>query len=95
MPGRRVTDTGGRTIDQLQWIGIVTIADFVAMNSRLVRDLLTLAAATRKGIAVTRSFGRPVTTLQEMREAVAAYASRDREKRRAEGLQACHMAVFL
>ncbi len=30
-----------------------------------------------------------------MREAVAAYASRAGEKLRAEGLQACHMAVFL
>jgi len=56
---------------------------------------LALAAATRKGVAVTRSFGHPVTTWQEMREAVAAYASRAGEKLRAEGLQACHMAVFL
>jgi len=30
-----------------------------------------------------------------MREAVAAYASRAGEKLRAEGLQACHIAVFL
>ena len=105
---------GGRTVDKLQRAGVVTIADFVAMDARMVRDLLTvvgarvqaelrgvsclplaLAAATRKGVAVTRSFGHPVTTWQEMREAVAAYASRAGEKLRAEGLQACHMAVFL
>jgi DNA polymerase V len=52
-------------------------------------------AATRKGVASTRSFGRPITQWPEMREAVAAYASRAAEKLRAEGLQACHMAVFL
>jgi len=56
---------------------------------------LSLMAATRKGIAVTRAFGHPVTTWQELREAVAAYATRAGEKLRAEGLQACHMAVFL
>jgi len=56
---------------------------------------LSLMAATRKGIAVTRAFGHPVTSWQELREAVAAYATRAGEKLRAEGLQACHMAVFL
>jgi DNA polymerase V len=56
---------------------------------------LSLMAATRKGIAVTRAFGHPITTWQELREAVAAYATRAGEKLRAEGLQACHMAVFL
>ena len=52
-------------------------------------------SATRKGIASTRSFGRPITEWREMREAVAAYASRAAEKLRAEGLQACRLAVFL
>ena len=52
-------------------------------------------SATRKGVASTRSFGRPITEWREMREAVAAYASRAAEKLRAEGLQACRLAVFL
>ncbi len=114
LPVAEVWGIGGRTVDKLQRAGVVTVADFVAMDARMVRDLLTvvgarvqaelrgvsciplaLAPATRKGIAVTRSFGRPVTTWQDMREAVAAYASRAGEKLRAEGLQACHMAVFL
>ena len=114
LPMAEVWGIGGRTVDKLQRAGIVTVADFVAMDARMVRDLLTvvgarvqaelrgvsciplaLAAATRKGIAVTRSFGHPVTTWQDMREAVAAYAGRAGEKLRAEGLQACHMAVFL
>ena len=114
LPVAEVWGIGGRTVDKLQRLGIVTVADFVAMDARRVRDLLTvvgarvqaelrgvsciplaLAPATRKGIAVTRSFGIPVTTWQDMREAVAAYASRAGEKLGAEGLQACHMAVFL
>jgi len=114
LPVAEVWGIGGRTVDKLQRLGIVTVADFVAMDARMVRSLLTvvgarvqaelrgvsclslaLAAATRKGVAVTRSFGHPVTTWQEMREAVAAYTSRAGEKLRAEGLQACHMVVFL
>ena len=56
---------------------------------------LSLMAPTRKGIAVTRSFGQPVTAWPVMREAVAAYAARAGEKLRAEGLQAGHLTVFL
>lgn len=52
-------------------------------------------SATRKGVASTRSFGRPITEWREMREAVAAQASRAAEKLRAEGLQTCRLAVFL
>jgi DNA polymerase V len=37
---------------------------------------------TRKGIAVTRSFGAPVTSWQEMREAMASDATRAAEKMR-------------
>ena len=114
LPAAEVWGIGGRTVEKLQREGIVTIADYVAMPPKQVRELLTvvgarvqaelrgvsclplaLAAATRKGIAVTRSFGHPVTTWAEMREAVAAYAARAGEKLRSEGLQACHMAVFL
>ena len=114
LPAAEVWGIGGRTVEKLQRAGIITIADFVAMPPKQVRELLTvvgarvqselrgvsclsltLAAATRKGIAVTRSFGHAITTWGEMREAVAAYAARAGEKLRSEGLQACHMAVFL
>ena len=56
---------------------------------------LSLMAPTRKGIAVTRSFGRPVTQWPDMREACAHHASRAGEKLRAEGLVAARMRVFL
>ncbi|MFH5927203.1 DUF4113 domain-containing protein [Roseomonas xinghualingensis] len=56
---------------------------------------LQMMTPTRKGLAVTRAFGRPVATWPEMREAVAAYATRAAEKLRAEGLEAGHLTVFL
>ena len=52
---------------------------------------LSLMAPTRKGIAVTRSLGRPVTQWPDMREACAHHASRAGEKLRAEGLVAARM----
>lgn len=39
-------------------------------------------APDRKSIIASRSFGRPVTTLQEMEEAVASYVPRAAEKMR-------------
>ncbi len=56
---------------------------------------LAEVAPSRKGVAVTRSFGRPVTAWAEMREAAAHHAARAGEKLRAEGLVAGRMAVFL
>ena len=68
----------------------------VQMELRGVSCLpLSLMAPTRKGIAVTRSFGKPVTAWPAMREAVAWYATRAGEKLRGEGLVAARMGVFL
>lgn len=49
----------------------------------------------KKGIAVTGTFGRVLTEWADIREAVAAYATRTGEKLRAQGLQAVTMLVFL
>lgn len=49
----------------------------------------------RKGCAVTRSFGQRVTQLQDMREAVASYATRLGEKLRKWGLAADRFTVFM
>ncbi len=51
--------------------------------------------ATRKSLAVTRSFGRPVTTWPEMEQAVASYAARAGEKLRRHQLVASAMQVFV
>lgn len=60
---------------------------------------LSLAVPTRQGIAVTRSFGRPIETWADLREAIAAFATRAAEKLRAEKLraeelEAGHLSVF-
>lgn len=55
---------------------------------------LTLMPAPRQAIAVTRSFGRMVTAWGELREAIAAFATRAAEKLRGEGLEARHLSVF-
>jgi DNA polymerase V len=55
---------------------------------------LTLMPAPRQAIAVTRSFGRQITSWGELREAIAAFATRAAEKLRADGLEAGHLSVF-
>jgi DNA polymerase V len=48
----------------------------------------------RQGIAVTRSFGRAVTVMEELGQALAAFASRAAEKLRQDGLEAAHITAF-
>ena len=55
---------------------------------------LEVTAPAKKGIAVTRSFGRPVTTLVEMEQAVRTHAVRAGEKLRKNGRAAPHIQVF-
>ncbi len=49
----------------------------------------------RKNICCSRSFGRPVESLDELREAVATHAARGGEKLRRQGLAASAVCVFL
>ena len=56
---------------------------------------IELLPAQRKGCAVTRSFGQPVTTLAAMQEAVASHATRAAEKLRRHGLETSHLSVFM
>lgn len=49
----------------------------------------------RKGICCSRSFGRPVTILEELGEAVAIHVARGGEKLRRQRLAASHMTVFI
>ncbi|MEM6852887.1 MAG: Y-family DNA polymerase [Planctomycetota bacterium] len=56
---------------------------------------LEMIADIRKGVASTRSFGRTVTSPEELREAVAAYVDRASGKLRREGLVAGVMQVFI
>lgn len=105
---------GRASVVKLVRLGAITVADFVALPSDVVRDNLTVTGqrthaellgischpfgampGARKSIACTRSFGRAVTEWSDMREAVAAYASRAAEKLRRHGLKAGAMQVFV
>lgn len=71
---------GERTVLELQGFSCIPLED---------------VPPQRKGCAVTRSFGTPVTELSGMLEAVAAYATRAGEKLRRHKLEATHLAVFM
>jgi DNA polymerase V len=75
-----MTVTGGRTVYELRGISCMP---------------LELMEPTRKGIAVTRSFGAPVTSWQQMREAIASYATRAAEKMRRYKVAAENIFVFM
>ena len=72
------------------------------VGERIVHELRGLSclplesvAPQRKGLAVTRSFSRPITTLPEMQQAIAAYATRAAEKLRKHGVAAVSGHVFM
>jgi DNA polymerase V len=56
---------------------------------------LELNPPLKKSITVSRSFGKPVAAIEELKEATASYASRAGEKLRYEGLAAGIMTVFV
>jgi DNA polymerase V len=56
---------------------------------------LALCPPPKQSLMVTRSFGRPITTLTEMREAVATYMTRAAEKLRRHHVAAGVLTVFL
>lgn len=72
------------------------------MGHRIVTELRGLAcapaesvSATKKGLTCSRSFGRPVISLAELKEAVALYMSRAAEKLREQQSCASHLTVFI
>ena len=75
---------------------------FGVVLERLVLELrglpchgLELAPPPKQSICVSRSFGRPVTRLAELSEALSAYIERAAEKLRRNGLAAGYVTVFL
>lgn len=72
------------------------------MLERTVRELQGLSCidlesipANKKEIACTRSFGRAVTALSDLQEAVTEFASRAAEKLRKQGSVAAQVMVFI
>ena len=77
---RHLSVTGLRTVWELRGISCLP---------------LELAAPPRRTLVRSRSFGRAVTDLMELREAVTMHASRAAEKLRALGLAAGALVVFV
>lgn len=99
----KLRERGYRTVARLRDMPLKAARALMGVvGERMVLELngvsclpLEAIAPQRKGIAVTRSFGRPVTTLDHMREAVAAYATRAAEKLRRHGLGVVTGHVFM
>jgi len=97
LAGLGVATAGGlRDLDprRARALGTVTLERTVWELRGLSCLALEETAPQRKGMAVTRSFGRPVTSRDELCEAVAAYATRAGEKLRAHGLVVGQLAAF-
>jgi len=75
-------------------LGVVTMR--LALELRGVPCLdLERDVPDRKSIMASRSFGRPMTKLAELREAVASYTARAAEKLRRQHLATAHLMVFV
>jgi DNA polymerase V len=72
-------------------VGVRLIRELKGHPSRIMEDELV----NKKMIATTRMFGRPVSALHEVKEAVATYMSRAAEKLRRQQSAARTVSVFL
>ena len=100
---RLLTQQGITTVLQLcqadeHWIrkhlgvvGVRILAELRGQSCLALED----CPAPKQGITCSRTFGRAVTTLDEMEEAVSSYVSRAAEKLRREGLAATVVTVFI
>lgn len=75
--------------------------ELTVVGLKLVRELrgencleLELIREPKKGMCVSRSFGKYVTSLNELKESVATYAARMGEKLRSQNSLACGLQVF-
>jgi DNA polymerase V len=75
---------------------------FSVVMERMVLELRGMACIgleettpDKKSIIASRSFGRAVLSIEEMREAVASYAARAAEKMRRQTLVTAHVTVFV
>jgi DNA polymerase V len=100
---RLLTQHGIMTAWQLHqadehWIrrhmGVVGLRVVAELRGHSCLDL-EACPAPKQGITCSRTFGRAVSTLAEMEEAVSSYVSRAAEKLRGEGLAATVLTVFV
>nr|WP_314471496.1 Y-family DNA polymerase [uncultured Sphingomonas sp.] len=79
---------------QARGLGTVVLERLVAELQGVAASVVEVVEPQRKGMAVTRSFGTPVTDLETLMGAVAQYAMRAGEKLRSHGLVAAQLTVF-
>lgn len=75
-------------------VGTVVLERLVRELGGIECDDFKVAPEPLKATAVTRQFGEPVTSLDELREAMARRAARATEKIRAQGLAASRLIAF-
>ncbi|MBI3532205.1 MAG: Y-family DNA polymerase [Burkholderiales bacterium] len=100
---KQLADEGVRTVLDLVHLDPATVRRRWSVTlERTVRELqgtpcidLDDAPAAKKEIACTRSFGRPVTELRELEEAISTFASRAAEKLRRQGGAAGQIITFI
>ena len=79
---------------QARAVGTVVLERLVAELRGIPAGAIEIAEPQRKGMAVTRSFGTPVTDFATLMGAIAQYAMRAGEKLRNHGLVAARLTVF-
>jgi DNA polymerase V len=100
---KRLNAMGVETVLDLRNISIKEIrVQFGVVMERTCNELRGIScleledvAPAKQQIMSSRSFGSPVTTLAELREAVASYVSRAAEKLRAQGSVAAAVQVYI
>jgi len=81
-------------LKQARGIGTVVLERLIAELRGVPAAAVETVEPQRKGMAVTRSFGTPVTDIDQLMGAVTQYAMRAGEKLRQHGLVAGRMTVF-
>jgi DNA polymerase V len=79
---------------QARALGTVVLERLVAELRNVPSAAVEMVEPQRKGMAVTRSFGTPVTTFDRLIGALTEYAMRAGEKLRSHGLVAARLTAF-
>jgi DNA polymerase V len=101
--GKQLQAAGIRTVLDLKRLDPATVnRQWSVVLERTVRELNGVSCFTlddcpgpKQQIACTRSFGRKVTELADLKEAVTEFASRAAHKLRGQSSQACGVLVFI
>ena len=91
---RTTADLAGMDPHQARAVGTVVLERLVRELNGVGDDQLVVEPEKRQATAVTRMFGEPVTTVEDLREAMARRAARAAEKVREQGSVAARLIAF-